>query len=195
MIQRPVVIAILFAALLPAQNNWFDPAMLEQPEAAKAIMSIDERSSAIIDGWIRITELPAPSKQEQTHAEYMRAEMEKRGLADIRADDMLNVSGVRKGTLGGPTVVFAAHTDTVFPIVMPIQVKREGDILNSTRHWRRHRQPHTHARDVPRPQSRRRENHRRPDVSGFCARGNWLLRAKHWLASSGHKPDISLPST
>jgi acetylornithine deacetylase/succinyl-diaminopimelate desuccinylase-like protein len=129
MIQRPVVIALFFAALLPAQNNWFQPSILDRPDVAKAVQSIDDRSSAIIDEWILITEIPAPSKQEQVRAEYMRAEMEKLGLADIRVDDMLNVSGVRKGTGGGPTVVFAAHTDTVFPIDTPIQVKREGDTL------------------------------------------------------------------
>ena len=47
--------------------------------------------------------------KEQARAEYIRAEMQKLGLADIRMDDKLNVSGVRKGTGGGPTAVFARH--------------------------------------------------------------------------------------
>jgi acetylornithine deacetylase/succinyl-diaminopimelate desuccinylase-like protein len=72
-------------------------------------------------------EIPAPSREEQARAEYIRAEMQKLGLADIRMDDKLNVSGVRRGTGGGPTVVFAAHTDTVFPEGTPIKVRREGD--------------------------------------------------------------------
>ena len=62
-----------------------------------------------------MVEIPSPSGKEQSHTEYIRAEMQKLGLADIRMDDMLNVSGVRKGSGGGPTVVFAAHTDSVFP--------------------------------------------------------------------------------
>ncbi len=33
--------------------------------------------------------------------------MEKLRLADIRIDDIFKVSGVRKGTGGGPSVVFA----------------------------------------------------------------------------------------
>ncbi len=33
--------------------------------------------------------------------------MEKLGLAVIRTDDIFKVSGVRKGTGGGPSVVFA----------------------------------------------------------------------------------------
>jgi acetylornithine deacetylase/succinyl-diaminopimelate desuccinylase-like protein len=41
---------------------------------------------------------------------------------------MFNVSGVRKGTGGGPLVVFAAHTDTMFPDGTPATVRREGNI-------------------------------------------------------------------
>ena len=44
---------------------------------------------------------------------------------------MTNVSGVRKGTGGGPTVVFAAHMDTVFPEGTNVTVKREGDVLRA----------------------------------------------------------------
>ncbi len=41
------------------------------------------------------------------------------------------MSGTRKGTGGGPTVVFAAHMDTVFPEGTDVTVKREGDILRA----------------------------------------------------------------
>ena len=78
-----------------------------------------------------MVEIPSPSGKEQSRAEYIRAEMQKLGLADIRMDDMLNVSGVRKGSGGGPTVVFAAHTDSVFPEGTPIHVRREGDTLTA----------------------------------------------------------------
>ena len=57
--------------------------------------------------------------------------MEKLGLTDIRMDDQLNVSGVRKDTGSGPTVVFASHTDTVFPEGTAVHVRREGDILTA----------------------------------------------------------------
>ena len=83
----------------------------------------------VIDEWIRLVEIPSPSGKEQTRGKYIRAEMEKLGLTEIRADDIFNVSGVRKGTGGGPTVVFAAHMDTVFPEGTDVKVKREGDIL------------------------------------------------------------------
>src|SRR5215468_2943674 len=117
--------------LLLAQTGWFQPALLDRPDVKKAIQSVDDRSTAIVDEWIRLVEIPAPSKKEQARAQYIRAEMEKLGLADVRIDDMSNVSGVRKGTGGGPTVVFAAHMDTVFPEGTDLNVKREGDVLRA----------------------------------------------------------------
>src|SRR3954447_13183699 len=126
-------VVLLLTAAVPAlaQSNWFQPAVLERPDVAKALQSVDERSSAIIDEWIRLVEIPAPSRKEQARAQYVRAEMQKLGLADVRVDDMSNVSGVRKGSGGGPVVVFCAHMDTVFPEGTDLTVKREGDILRA----------------------------------------------------------------
>ena len=131
MLARLALAALFLAPLLPAQNNWFQPTILTQPAIAKALQSVDDRFSGIVDEWIRLVEIPAPSGKEQARAQYIRAEMEKLGLAEIRVDNMFNVSGVRKGTGGGPTVVFAAHTDTVFPEGTPIKVRREGDTLTA----------------------------------------------------------------
>ena len=131
MLPRLFTATLALAALLPAQNNWFQPASLKEPGLAKAIQSVDDRSAAIIDEWIRLVEIPAQSGKEQARAAYMKAEMEKLGLSEIRMDGKLNVSGVRKGTGGGPTVVFAAHTDTVFPEGTNVKVRREGDKLTA----------------------------------------------------------------
>ena len=125
------VIVLSSGAPLAAQSNWFQPALLERPDVGKALQSIDERAGAIVDEWITLVEIPAPSGKERARADYIRGEMQKLGLSDIRTDDMLNVSGVRKGTGGGPTVVFAAHMDTVFPEGTDLKVKREGDILRA----------------------------------------------------------------
>ena len=126
-----VTILLLGAVQLGAQTNWFQPSMLEKPEVHKALQSVDERGAGIVEEWIRLVETPAPSGKEQVRAKYIRAEMEKLGLSEIRTDDWSNVSGVRKGTGGGPTVVFAAHMDTVFPEGTDLKVKREGDILRA----------------------------------------------------------------
>ena len=192
---RPRLAAALFLALslaarLPAQSNWFRPAMLQEPPVAKALQSVDERSSAIVDEWVRLVEIPAPSGKEQARAQYIRAEMEKLGLAQIRVDDMFNVSGVRKGTGGGPTVVFAAHTDTVFPEGTPIHVRREGDTLTAPG-----------VGDDTSNLMATLEMFRALNRGGVRTKGDLiflasvqeevgLLGAKHWLESSGYKPDM-----
>jgi acetylornithine deacetylase/succinyl-diaminopimelate desuccinylase-like protein len=190
MLARAALTAILFATLLAAQSNWFQPAMLNEPAVAKALQSIDDRSAAIIDEWVHIVEIPAPSKKEQARAAYIKAEMEKLGLTDIRIDDIFNVSGVRKGTGGGPTVVIAAHTDTVFPEGTNVHVRREGDTLTAPG-----------VGDDTSNLMATLEMFRALNRGGVRTKGDLiflasvqeelgLLGAKHWLENSGYKPDM-----
>jgi tripeptide aminopeptidase len=190
MLPRLAIAALFSAVLLPAQNNWFQPAILKQPAVAKALESVDGRFSAIVDEWIRLVEIPSPSRKEQARAQYIRAEMEKLGLAEIRVDSMFNVSGVRKGTGGGPTVVFAAHTDTVFPESTPIKVRREGDTLTAPG-----------VGDDTSNLMATLEMFRALDRGGVRTKGDLiflasvqeeigLLGAKYWLEASGYKPDM-----
>jgi acetylornithine deacetylase/succinyl-diaminopimelate desuccinylase-like protein len=185
-------VGLLLLAALPAmaQDGWFKPALLEKPEVRKALQSIDERSNDIVEEWIRLVEIPAPSKKEQARTQYIRAEMQKLGLSDIKTDDMSNVSGVRKGTGGGPTVVFAAHTDTVFPEGTDVKVKRDGDILRAPG-----------VGDDTSNLMATLEMFRALDRGGVKTKGDLiflasvqeelgLLGAKHWLETSGYKPDL-----
>ena len=184
--------AVLLLLSVPAgaQTGWFQPSLLDKPDVRKATQSIDDRAAAIVDEWIRLVETPSPSTKEQARAKYIRAEMEKLGLADIRVDDLSNVSGVRKGTGGGPTVVFCAHTDTVFPEGTPIKVKREGDVLRAPG-----------VGDDTSNLMAVLEMFRALDRGGVRTKGDLiflasvqeelgLLGAKHWLETSGYKPDL-----
>jgi len=181
---------LLATGPLSAQQSWFQPALLDQPGVRKALQSVDERADAIIDEWIRLVEIPAPSTKEQARAAYIRAEMEKLGLADIRTDDMSNVSGVRRGTGGGPAVVFAAHMDTVFPAGTDLKVKREGGILRAPG-----------VGDDTSNLTATLEMFRALNRGGVKTRGDLiflasvqeeigLLGAKHWLETSGYTPDM-----
>src|SRR5271170_4502647 len=187
---RPLPLLLLVVAPLCAQTRWFDPAMLQKPEVKAALKSVDDRSAGIIDEWIKLVEIPSPSGKEQTRAKYIRAEMEKLGLSDIRTDDIFNVSGVRKGTGGGPTVVFAAHTDTVFPEGTDLKVKRDGDILRAPG-----------VGDDTSNLMATLEMFRALNRGGVKTKGDLiflasvqeelgLLGAKHWLETSGYKPDM-----
>ena len=83
------------ATSIAAQSSRFEPALLERPDVRAAMQSVDTRAGAIVDEWIKIVEIPAPSGKEQARTEYIRAEMQRVGLTDIRTDDIHNVSGVK----------------------------------------------------------------------------------------------------
>ncbi len=172
------------------QTSWFQPSLLERPDVKKAVDSIDGRTAAIVDEWIELVEIPSPSKKEQARARYVEAEMKKLGLADIRVDDMSNVSGVRKGAGGGPTVVFCAHLDSVFPEGTDVTVKRDGDILRAPG-----------VGDDAANVIALLEMFRALDRGDVKTKGDLvflasvqeelgLLGAKHWLETSGYRPDM-----
>jgi acetylornithine deacetylase/succinyl-diaminopimelate desuccinylase-like protein len=163
---------------------------LERPDVRKAMQSVDDRANSIIDEWIRLVEIPAPSTKEQARAKYVRAEMEKLGLSEIRTDDISNVSGVRKGTGSGPTVVIAAHMDTVFPEGTDVKVRRQGDILRAPG-----------VGDDTSSLMAVLELFRALNRGGIKTKGDLiflasvqeemgLLGAQHWLGTSGYKPDL-----
>ena len=175
---------------LSAQTSWFQPTLLERADMRKALQSIDDRASGIVDEWIKLVEIPAPSGKEQARAQYVKAELEKLGLSEVRTDDISNVSGVRKGTGGGPVVVFAAHMDTVFPEGTDLKVKREGDILRAPG-----------VGDDTSNLMAMLEMFRALNRGNVQTKGDLiflasvqeeagLLGAKHWLEKSGYKPDM-----
>jgi tripeptide aminopeptidase len=190
--RRVLILLLVLASGVPltAQSAWFQPALLETPEMRTALKSVDDRATGIVEEWIKLVEMPAPSGQEQARATYIRTEMERLGLTDIRTDDMSNVSGIRKGTGGGPTVVFAAHMDTVFPKATDLKVKREGDILRAPG-----------IGDDTANLMATLEMFRALNRGNIKTKGDLiflasvqeelgLLGAKHWLEASGYKPDM-----
>jgi acetylornithine deacetylase/succinyl-diaminopimelate desuccinylase-like protein len=74
---------------------------------------IDKTHDGILREWIAITEINAPSKQEQDRARYIESLL-KSYKVDVRYDGAGNLIATRKGTGGGPVTVFDAHMDTVF---------------------------------------------------------------------------------
>jgi tripeptide aminopeptidase len=190
---RPLLLAVAFvtaANAAAAQTNRFDPALLERPDVKLALRTVDDRTAGIVDEWIKLVEIPSPSKKEQARAAYIRGEMQKLGLADVRVDDMSNVSGVRKGTGGGPTVVFCAHMDTVFPEGTSLAVKREGDILRAPG-----------IGDDTSNLMAVLEMFRALNRGNVKTKGDLiflasvqeelgLLGARHWLETSGYTPDM-----
>ena len=61
-----------------------------RPDVGAAMRYIDQHKSDQLAEWIRITEIPAPSRHEQKRGDYIRGEMEKLGLA-VAVDSMGNI--------------------------------------------------------------------------------------------------------
>src|SRR5713226_7220851 len=90
---------------------------------------IDRSHESILREWIAITEINAPSGQEQERAKHIEGLLRKYHLDDIHYDSAGNLVAVRKGSGGGPVIVFDAHMDTVFQPGLQIKATiRDGKI-------------------------------------------------------------------
>ena len=188
------LLLLLAAGHPPPQSKYpsqFSPILLDDPHLQAALRNVDIREDSLINEWIHLTEIPAPSGKEQDRAHYIRRELEKLKLSNIRTDDVGNVSGVRKGTgPGGPTIVFCAHMDTVFPASTPIKVKREGKLLRAPG-----------IGDDTGNLVAMLELFRQLDRAQIRTKGDLvflattqeetrLQGARHWLTHAGRKPDM-----
>ncbi len=124
------VVAPPLRAQAPEYPTRLSAALVTDPTVSAALAWIDEHFDAQVDEWIRITEIPAPSRQEAERAAYVAARLEELGLA-VSTDSIGNVVGRRPGTGGGPTVVFAAHLDTVHPLSADVTVTRRDGQLHA----------------------------------------------------------------
>src|SRR6476660_4197924 len=114
-----IILSILFLVLLILSNVFAQTptdqvkSVQEDPRVKAAFDYVDKDRDAILREWIAITEINAPSKQEQERAKYIESLLRKHKL-EIRYDSAGNLIATRKGTGGGPVTVFDAHMDTVF---------------------------------------------------------------------------------
>jgi acetylornithine deacetylase/succinyl-diaminopimelate desuccinylase-like protein len=128
-----LVLSILFTLSITTSAQ--SPSYAEQVQALQddarvkaAIEYLDKNQDGILREWIAITEINAPSKQEQERAKFIESLLRKHKL-DIRYDSAGNLIATRKGTGGGPVAVFDAHMDTVFQPGLKIKATvRDGRV-------------------------------------------------------------------
>jgi tripeptide aminopeptidase len=100
----------------------------EDPRVKAAFEHIDKSKDEILREWIAITEINAPSKNEQERARFIESLLRKHQL-EIRYDAAGNLIATRRGTGGGPVTVFDAHMDTVFQPGLKIKATvRDGRV-------------------------------------------------------------------
>jgi len=118
-------------------TNWILVAILlspfqqlaSSPKVRQALDYLKASEPETIDEQVRICEIPAPPFKEEERGEYFKRRFSELGLKRVRVDRVGNVIGERPGSANGPTLVLAAHLDTVFPEGTEVRVKREGATL------------------------------------------------------------------
>src|SRR3984893_11227283 len=115
---RPTVLT--HAARAP-QNG----ALAENAQVREALNWFGNNLDWINEQQIRLTEIPAPSFQEEKRAAAVKELLAAEGLA-IHTDKIGNVVGELSGQNEKEAVLMAAHLDTVFPSGTDVKVRREG---------------------------------------------------------------------
>ena len=100
--------------------------VLADPIVRAALQRIQERESLTVEEQLAITEIAAPPFQEKRRADDYLKRFLDIGLSDAYIDSEGNVVGYRRGTGEGPTLLIAAHLDTVFPETVDTTVKLRG---------------------------------------------------------------------
>jgi tripeptide aminopeptidase len=81
---------------------------------------------AQLAGWqLEVARIPAPPFGEQARSEWLLERFLELGLAEVHADEVGNVFGVRPG-VRDKVVAVSAHMDTVFPGGTPLNVRQQG---------------------------------------------------------------------
>ncbi len=104
-------------------------AIQDNPKVRSANDYVEKNRDSILREWIEITEINAPSGHEQERAKHLEKLLRTYKLDQVYFDSVGNLVAVRKGTGGGPVVVFDAHLDTVFQPGLKIKATvRDGRV-------------------------------------------------------------------
>lgn len=122
--------------LLAAQTSVASPdaarvirTLKARPEIQRALVFLKKDEANTLSEQRQICEIPAPPFQEGKRAEDYQKRLLALGLANVHIDKEGNVYGVWRGKSKGPTLVVAAHLDTVFPAEIPVKVVEKGGKL------------------------------------------------------------------
>jgi acetylornithine deacetylase/succinyl-diaminopimelate desuccinylase-like protein len=125
-----LMLATLMQVAPPPQSTAppvFTRAMAERADVKTALGYIDANFDKQVAEWITLTEIPALSTHEEKRAAYVMAELAKIPGLEVSKDEIGNITAIRRGAGGGPTLVMAAHMDTVHPMDADLKVKRLPD--------------------------------------------------------------------
>src|SRR5688500_16350318 len=95
----------------------------------QARIDLASRDQDIVREQIAVSEIAAPTGEEDERARWVARRLEALGLRDVRSDEAGIAIGRRPGKTDATPVVVCAHLDTVFPRQMRVSVTRQGNRL------------------------------------------------------------------
>ncbi len=101
-------------------------ALREIPRVQSAIAHVATIEPQSRSDLIELTEIPAPTFEEQARAERFAEMLRESGLSNVTIDGVGNVVGSRSGGDGSRTVAISAHLDTVFSADTDVTVRFEN---------------------------------------------------------------------
>lgn len=102
-------------------------AVAADPAVQRMLQQLEDREPTTVQEQLDITEIPAPPLMEQHRAEDYLRRLREFGFADAYQDNEGNVIARRPGNGDGPTLLIAAHLDTVFPEGVDTTVELRDD--------------------------------------------------------------------
>src|SRR5262249_14643687 len=104
--------------------------LIGREDVKRALDYPDANRGQILDEWIQLTEINAPSGKERERAESVRGLLDHLHLDRVYYDARGNLIAVRKGVGHAGAVVIDAHLDTVFKEGLKIKAQvRDGKIF------------------------------------------------------------------
>lgn len=104
---------------------------ISKTEVFKALDFIKLSEPQTLADQAKICEIPAPPFKEERRAAYLKQRFAELGLKNVRIDKVGNVIGERPGSSVKPTLILAAHLDTVFPEGTDVTVTRTDSSLKA----------------------------------------------------------------
>jgi tripeptide aminopeptidase len=103
--------------------------ILDLQQVREALFFLKQDNEQTTKDQIEVTEVEAPPFHEANRAAFFKEKLAAYSLENLKTDSEGNVYGIRKGTGNGPTVVIAAHLDTVFPSGTNVAARVEDGIV------------------------------------------------------------------
>lgn len=101
--------------------------LYQQAPVRQALDFIERNEAKTVANTKAINAIPAPTFEEGKRARDIAERFKALGLEQVKIDEAGNVMGTYKGSGSGPTIMLAAHLDTVYPMATNLTLtEKEG---------------------------------------------------------------------